>query len=231
MKSKSLFKLLIIVLFLFFTRSVSAQEKKIALGVKIAPHLGWLKTDQKGYKNQGIVAGLSWGLAAEFYFAENYAFLTGFNFDFQNGKMAYPEMKDGYVSGELTRKYRFKYLEFPVMVKMKTNEINGMRFFGQIGMGMGIRLISKAEDVFKSDGNPDQINGLRLIDTQTKLLKGSMIVGAGIEYPIDNSTAIVAGINFNNGFTNALKGKNTIDSSVEHHGVPNFLELSLAVMF
>ncbi|MBK6964765.1 MAG: hypothetical protein IPH20_12700 [Bacteroidales bacterium] len=58
------------------------------------------------------------------------------------------------------------------------------------------------------------------------MFKASMIVGAGIEYPLDSSTSLVAGINFNNGFTNALKGNNKINTDLGHHGVPNMLELS-----
>ena len=214
---------------LVFSQSVKAQYKSITLGVKVAPNLGWLKTDQERYSTDGVVAGFAWGLVAEFYFAENYAFGTGFNFDFQNGKLTYPEERSG--AGYLTRNYRFKYIEVPAMIKMKTNEINGLKFFGQIGMGFGVRLNSKGKDVFKKTGTVTQISDFSLIDSQTNLFRASMIVGAGVEFPIDNSTSIVGGINFNNGFTNVLKGNNSAYPATEHQGVPNFLEISLAVMF
>jgi hypothetical protein len=58
-----------------------------------------------------------------------------------------------------------------------------------------------------------------------------MIVGAGIEYPIDKSSAIVAGINFVNGLSDALKGKNAVDGTINHKGIPNAFELSLGVIF
>jgi hypothetical protein len=231
MKPDNFIRTVFIVMLFVFTQTITAQDRKISLGVKAAPNMGWLKTDQSGYRNQGIVGGFGWGLVAEFYFAENYAFGTGFNFNFQNGKLVYPEYRNGSVNGELTRKYRLKYLELPAMIKMKTNEISGIKFFGQIGLGAGIRLSSKGEDVFESQGRPDETTDFRLIDSQTTLFKASMIVGAGIEYPIDNSTSLVAGINFNNGFTNALKGKNSANSTLEHSGIPNFIELSFAVMF
>jgi len=222
--------IVILSFFLVSTQPLFAQYKAVSLGVKAAPNLGWLKTDQQGYESQGTVAGFSWGLVAEFYFAENYAFATGFNFDFQNGKLSYPEKRDG-VTGTLTRNYRLKYLEIPAMIKMKTNEISGFRFFGQIGLGTGVRLSSKGEDLFEAPGEPSETTDFKLIDSQTTLFRASMIVGAGVEYPFDKSTALVAGFNFNNGFTNALKGENSADSSLEHHGVPNFIELSIAVMF
>lgn len=226
------FKIILVFLLLSMAGAQAfAQYKSVSLGIKAAPNIGWFGTGQDNYKTQGVSAGFSWGLVSEFYFAENYAFVTGLNFNFQNGKLVYPEYRNGSVNGELTRKYRLKYLELPAMIKMKTNEINGLKFYGQIGLGAGVRLSSKGEDVFTSDDRPDETTNFRLIDSQTTLLKASLIVGAGIEYSIDNSTSIVAGINFNNGFTNALKGKNTVDPSIEHQGIPNFIDLSLAVMF
>jgi Outer membrane protein beta-barrel domain len=229
MKSKNLFQPIIIVLLFVFSQQANAQYKSFTLGVKAAPNLGWLKTDQNGYKNQGVMPGFGWGLVAEFYFSENYAIGTGFNFNFQNGKLEYPGLNSGN-SGQITRSYRLKYIEIPVLLKMKTNEIGDLRFFGVIGMGFSARLSSKAKDVFKAPSGLTANIDYRVIDSQTNLLKASMIVGAGIEYPFDKSTTFVAGINFNNGFSDALKGDNDI-TSAEHEGIPNFIELSLAIMF
>ncbi|PKO97673.1 MAG: hypothetical protein CVU14_10080 [Bacteroidetes bacterium HGW-Bacteroidetes-9] len=228
MKTKNALTALFIIL-ISMAKPVLAQYKSVTLGVKGAPNIGWLKTDQEKYSSEGIVPGFAWGLVAEFYFAENYAFGTGFNFDFQNGKLSYPEERSG--AGVLTRNYRLKYLEVPAMIKMKTNEIGRLKFFGQIGMGLGVRLNSKGKDVFKLTGSATQTTDFSLIDSQTNLFRASMIVGAGVEYPIDNSTSIVGGINFNNGFTNVLKGNNSAYPATEHQGVPNFVELSFAVMF
>ena len=58
----------------------------------------------------------------------------------------------------------------------------------------------------------------------------SMVIGAGLEFPIEGSTVIVAGINFINGFSDVLKGKNVITFQ-EHKAVPNAFELSLGVTF
>lgn len=230
MKTKTAGILLILLLAFSGFYSAQAQYKSISLGFRAAPGIGWFKSDQENYNTEGVVPCFAWGLVTEFYFAENYAFATGFSFDFLNGKLSYP-MMGVQNAGLLTRKYRLKVLEIPAMIKMKTNEINGLRYFGQIGLGGGVRLNSKAEDVFTESGKPEQTTDFRLIDSQTRLFRASLIVGAGVEYPFDNSTSLVAGINFNNGFTNVLKGDNSVNSSLEHHGVPNSVELSIAIMF
>lgn len=211
-----------------------AQYKSVAMGVKLAPNIGWIKTDGDGYNSEGIVPGLSWGLIADFYFAENYAFSTGFSVSFHNGKISYPhiESQQSYAIGRLDRRYRLKYIDIPLLVKMKTNDIGKFRFFGQIGLQPGVRIASKAKDSFNSTAPVFNINtDWHNIDSQTNLFRATMLVGLGIEYPIDNSTAIVAGINFVNGLSDVLKGKNTIDGTIDHKGIPNAFELSLGIIF
>lgn len=223
--------MILMVLALLKPDTLFGQYKSVALGVKLAPNIGWIKVDGEGYNSEGIVTGLSWGLVTDFYFAQNYAFSTGFTVSFQNGKISYPDIQSDAI-GLLDRRYRLKYIDIPLMVKMKTNEIDKFRFFGQIGIQPGVRIASKAKDSFRATApvftaDKDWHN----IDSQTHLFRATMIVGAGIEYPIDKSTAIFAGINFINGLSDALKGKNSVFGTVDHKGIPNAFELSLGVIF
>lgn len=220
-------------LFLLMTVPVNsyAQYKSITLGVKVSPNIGWLRADLEDYNNEGIVPGVNWGLITDFYFAENYAFSTGFTVAFQHGKISYPDQQSD-AQGVLTRNYRLKYIDIPLLVKMKTNDLGKFRFFGNIGVQPGVRIGSKAKDSFKSTTPPLTITkDWHAIDSQTNLFRATMVVGGGIEYPIDNSTAIIAGINFINGLSDVLKGDNRVDPTVEHKGVPNAFELTLGVIF
>lgn len=222
---------ILIVLVLLKPDMLFGQYKSVAMGVKLAPNIGWLKVDGDGYHREGIVPGLSWGLITDFYFAQNYAFSTGFTVSFHNGRISYPDIQSDAV-GLLDRRYRLKYIDIPLMVKMKTNQIDKFRFFGQIGVQPGVRIASKAKDTFIASSPVFTVNrDWHNIDSQTHLFRATMIVGAGIEYPIDKSSAIVAGINFVNGLSDALKGKNAVDGTINHKGIPNAFELSLGVIF
>ena len=233
MKSKAYSVLVGCALLIFLSPTVSmAQYKSVVMGVKVAPNLGWLKTDQEGYNSEGVVPGVNWGLIADFYFAENYALASGFEVSFHNGKISYPETYDG-APGLLNRKYRLKYIDIPVLIKMKTNDIGDFRFFGNIGVRPGIRIGAKADDTYTSLGG-STVNFTKdwhNIDSQTRLFRMSLVIGAGVEFPIDNSTSIVAGFNFINGFSNVLKGKNTVNESIRNKAIPNAIELMLGVTF
>lgn len=222
---------ILIVLVLLKPDMLFGQYKSVAMGVKLAPNIGWLKVDGDGYNSEGIVPGLSWGLITDFYFAQNYAFSTGFTVSFHNGRISYPDIQSDAI-GLLDRRYRLKYIDIPLMVKMKTNQIDKFRFFGQIGVQPGVRIASKAKDTFIASSPVFTVNrDWHNIDSQTHLFRATMIVGAGIEYPIDKSSAIIAGINFVNGLSDALKGKNAVDGTINHKGIPNAFELSLGVIF
>ena len=228
MKSKAYSVLVGCALLIFLSPTVSmAQYKSVILGVKVAPNIGWLKTDQDGYNSEGPVLGLNWGLIADFYFAENYALASGFEVSFHNGKISYPDTYDG-GQGRLDRKYRLKYIDIPVLIKMKTNEIGNFRFFGNIGVKPGVRIGSKAKDSYV--GPTSYTKDWHNIDSQTRLFRMSLVVGAGVEFPVDNSTSIIAGLNFINGFSNVLKNKNEV-TGVSHKAIPNAIELSLGVVF
>lgn len=232
MRKKTATALMILsVLALLKPDTLFGQYKSVAMGVKLAPNIGWIKADGNGYNSEGIVPGLSWGLITDFYFAENYAFSTGFTVSFHNGKISYPDLQSDAI-GVLDRRYRLKYIDVPLLVKMKTNDLGKFRFFGNVGIQPGVRIGSKAKDSFISTIPPLTIDkDWHSIDSQTNLFRVTMVVGGGIEYPIDKSTAIFAGINFINGLSDVLKGDNRAINSVEHKGVPNAFELTLGVIF
>lgn len=223
MKAKNLLVTLIC-LIIILPITTSAQYRSFVLGVKAAPSISWLKTTQEEYNSEGAKIGFSWGVASEFYFAKNYALATGLNFCYQGGKLSYPELIDN-TQVTLNRDYRLQYLELPAVLKLKTGDMGKLKYFGQIGLGFGLRIKSTAKDEYQTT-----IIDYRDIDGFTQLFRTSLIIGAGIEYPFDDNTSGIVGINFNNGFTNALK-KNNVVTSTKHIGKPNFIELSLGVMF
>ncbi len=228
MKTRIVLPFISFCILMMLSVNASAQYRSFILGVKAAPHIGWLNTNQKDYNSEGAKLGFSWGVTSEIYFAKNYALATGLTFIYQNGALSYPDIVGGNLIS-LQRDYRIRYIELPAVLKMKTNQMGDFKYFGQIGLGFGLRTSSKGRDEYKS-GTSTIVDDFHDIDDQTNLFRTSMIIGAGVEYPFDNNTSVVAGINFNNGFTNALRKKNTVNFQ-EHQGKPNFIELSLGVNF
>jgi hypothetical protein len=111
---------------------------------------------------------------------------------------------------------------------MRTNPIGDFQYFGQIGFGSNFLLNSKGEDEFTygttivtDEGNI----------TNVAFIRESLIIGLGAEYTLDAGTTLGLGLQFDNGFTDILTGKNAVDSSIKEKAFSNFIELNAFVLF
>lgn len=223
-------------MFLITSLSLSAQHKPFQFGFSGGLNLGWFSSSNDDYNNKGVDFGGSWGFAADFFILENYSFTTGIEVLYLNGTMSYPTMHhyDNLSfpkAGVVEREYRTKYIKLPLIFTMKTNEINKVRYYGQLGFGFSVLFSAKANNEYTStaDGLTDSENG----DIYNELYptRQSVILGAGVEIPIHKSTFARIGIMFDNAFMNVLKGNNSIDSSIENNGRNSFFEIKGSLLF
>ncbi len=223
--------LLCLVSFLAFSMNARAQVKPFQLGFRLGPSIGWISPDTKGYDSDGAKIGFNWGFVSEISLTQNYKFVTGFSFHYLNGKMKQPfesVIAADTLIGVASRNIKLQYLEIPLLMKMRTNPIGDFRFYGQIGFVTGIKLKAKSNDIFIADGKTQE-NDENLSDDYT-LFRESMLVGFGIEYPIDESTFITAGINFNKGLTDMMKGDNMVNGESQSATASDF-ELQIGIIF
>jgi len=226
---------------------------KFKIGFKINPNVSWLTPQDKHLTQEGSSARFGYGLTADIMFSENYAIGTGLNIDNSGGKLHYftTETKPGFVditdSTQLAvvntkmnshkRNYNLKYLEIPLTLKMRTNEIGYMTYAFQFGLGLGFNIKAMANDEVLSsrlrttseDGtyylmkeinegySEEKLN----IKDEIKPLRLALIIGAGAEYNLSGNTSITAGITFNNGFTNIFR-KEEKGLKLDNEGNPIF---------
>jgi hypothetical protein len=229
--------LLPVLLFLLLITNVEAQYKPVMFGMRIGTNLGWMKPDAENYASEGVVPGFTWGFIGEFFIMENYAILTGFNVNFNGGKMEYPSIMDVIidndtvtVSGQLHRKYNLKYIEIPLCLKMQTALTDKMIIFGKIGLGTSFRLSAKATDEFVYEGGVVS-EPKHNIDSDIALMRESLIVGGGIELKIKGSTALILELTYDNAFNNMLNGNNPAVPDTKPKAIHNFVELGAGIVF
>ncbi len=209
---------------------LSGQTATPKFGLKLSPNIGWVKPDTRSYQNDGAAFAMSWGFIAEFPMAENYYASTGFNISSYRSNIQYPHLTENQ-PGVLNRKYNLKYFEIPLTARLRVADRGGPVFFGNIGLGSGILLDARAEDSFKSLIEPEIFTEMDKISGEIKLFKLSLLVGVGVEYPVGPSSKLLAGLQFNNGFTNILKGENLTDTRLSHRAFPNMVEFNLGFLF
>ncbi|MCF6341213.1 MAG: PorT family protein, partial [Bacteroidales bacterium] len=175
-------KKLLPITFFFIAFSLQAQHKAFQFGFKGGADIGWFKTDSDAYKNDGVALGGSWGFVTDFFLMENYSLTTGFDLLYLNGGMTFPSTSyDPWipVEGTVFDEYRTKYIQLPVILTMKTNNIRErFRAFGQIGYGLGFLISAKQAHKFISD------EGLLLEESTGDfdgftLVRSAVIIGLG----------------------------------------------------
>lgn len=229
-------KIILFVLCLGLSASAVAQTKAFQFGFKVAPNIGWVKPDATDYERIGASAGFNWGFTGEFFLMENYAFNTGFNVIYLNGGYSYPDLRTlesgtTVATGLLERELRTQYLQIPAILKMKTNDINGLHVYGQVGFGMAFLLRAKADDIFIPNQGLAETDKRKDVKNQLRPTRESLIIGAGVEIPLGGSTYLTGGLLFDNGFIDVLKDQNRVDPTVAKNAITNFIELQISLLF
>lgn len=236
MKKIILLTSLIVILFIKVNYS---QVKSYKFGFRLAPNISWLSPDSKYYSNNGSDIGFAWGFVSDIAITENYFFQTGFNISSFNAKLEYPEKifveaENDSMPGTLFRNYKLRYIDIPALIKMKTNPYKKFSFYGLIGLNFGFNLRSTAEDRFeyKNFYDESKIENIENdIKDEINFFKLSLNVGVGVEYEIYKSTVVFAGVTFNNGVTNILKGYNARFPLVKQKAIPYSLDFNFGVIF
>lgn len=215
---------------LCFGSSLYAQDfKKFKIAFKISPNASWMSPQTQHLEAAGSSIRFGFGANVDIHFTENYAIGTGLNIDDNGGKIKYlqaierVDRDDKMVSYiiERERDYKIKNIEIPVTLKLRTNEIGYITYWGQFGVGLGYRQAAKATDTDRyllefddSDGVQAYVTSAREFDTYEQLqvkddvvaLRASLIIAGGIEYNIAGATSVLVGLTYNNGFTDVLTG-------------------------
>ena len=225
--------LLLFILLAVFTTGSFAQ---VRFGLKLSPNLSWTKPDSRDLDASGNIFGYSFGLITDFVVGskENYAFSTGILLNNTGGKYTQSftvtdTSNNSSTIYKLESRLKLRYIEVPLTLKLKTNEIGYMTYYGQIGIGTAFNIRSKADVENVEGGQIVKVEDVDLGDN-TNLFKASLIVGGGIEYNITGETYLMAGITYNGGFTNTFDGVKDDDGN-DVKVLQNYLELNLGVYF
>ncbi|MEE4177972.1 MAG: porin family protein [Bacteroides sp.] len=219
----------VILLALLAPAAFSLDPSGFRFGLKASPSIAWMRPEISNYTSDGLRIGFAYGFVGDIRLGDFYDFSTGISINMVGGKLVYPYQLSVTEQVNLSRTYKLNYLEIPLTIKMHTQEIGYLTYYGRFGFGFGVNLRSRASDSYESSG--DQITIEREdIKSETRLLRGSLIVGLGVEYSLGGRTALVGGLTFNNGFTNVLKGTNDVIGR-KPSAINNFLELTFGIMF
>ncbi len=180
--------------------SIKAFSQNTRFTVFVDPQFSWMSSDIKTVESDGSKFGVNIGLNLDKFFAPNYALMTGISIDNTGGNLIFRDSTTLKTNGgdeELpegsTVHYKLQYINIPLGLKLKTNEIGYLTFFTHLGINGGINIKATGEvDDFELENEN--------ISDEIKLFNLGYYIGAGVEYSIGGNSAIILGLTYTNGF-------------------------------
>jgi len=218
-------------------------DKELRLGFQLSPSFSWMSTDDNLINGNGINLGLKLGMIGEYYFRENYAIVSGITLAFnQGGTLRHEIGGDLWPNSELSDlslhtlpdgvnlKYHIQYLEIPFGIKLRTKEFGYLRYFAEIPIfSLGFKLQARG-DVQGTTFDSEREN----ITEDVNLFNLTWGFGGGVQYTLSESTALVGGIIYRQGFTDVTDNsgiKTDGTTREDSKGVIQSLTIRLGFLF
>lgn len=197
------------------TLFASAQEEhRFKFGLHVGPSVTWLSFKTNDYNRKGTALKMNFGLFTDFAFkgSNRYYFSTGINMISTGGEFSYIGVENDngllYQSSndvDLTT----QYIEIPLAIKMRSNEIGYSIFSGYFGFGTGFR-INAFQDIkteFTDGSGTDRVIEEKRLNSESDInpVRFALMVGLEWERKITKDTYFTVGLNLNYGLSNIYK--------------------------
>ena len=237
-------KLIVFGLSLIFSVALFAQEsaslsdrisksvdenggRKIRIGFKVDPTITWLGPKENFVTKDGSKLGFSYGFVLDYIIDPNYAIASGLQIAHVGGKIKTKSdiglFESGQSNQENTYNLSLQYVEIPIALKLKTNPINNLTYWGQFGTYLGVNIGARLNA--SVDGKPEFKK--EKVTKDIIPINAGLLLGAGVEYPLNDKTTLSLGLGFQNGFVDVTKNSNWNDEKV----ILNNFALKAAVYF
>ncbi len=191
-KMKKIVLIIVVALFSQLIYSQNAGNKRFTL--TISPTVSWMKPDHEDVKKASSMAGYNFGVIMDNFFGDNYAFSTGLLINTTGGKLKYGPT-------EIHETYKLKYIEIPLGLKLRSEDLRRINIYGRFGLSPQINIQAH------NKSNKSISDEVRLFDLSYHL-------GGGVEYAINSKNAFMFGLLFNNGFTDITKHSGFEDKTI-----------------
>lgn len=192
---------ILLISFLLSLMICMEAQPPIRFSVHLDPQFAWLNSDDNSVKPDGSIFHMQVGLHMDYFFAPNYAFSMGLGINNLGGNLSYADSTDFYSKGEILPvapnqgvKLNLQYLDIPLGLKLKSEELGYATFFLQLGFNPMISLNAKATS---EDGTLDKHD----IQESVHRFNLGYHAGLGVEYQLGGNTALIGGLRWSAGLT------------------------------
>ncbi len=213
--------LLIVLVFLGAFHPLNGQSR-MKFSVHADPQFAWFSSDDDNVVPEGSIFHVQTGLQMDLFFDKNYAFSLGFGINNMGGNLRYSDSTEFInktdtifaTPGQIVR-HNLQYLDLPLGLKLKTEELGYATFFLELGFNPMININA-------SGTTKDGLFDKESIREEIHLFNLGYHAGIGVEYRLGGSTAAIGGIRWSSGLTDVTdndKATITLNALSIHLGI------------
>jgi opacity protein-like surface antigen len=223
--------------------------KGFQLGLFATTNVAWVKPNQPPLRSNGPGMGFGFGASGDFNFSKtkkNYFLALELMYSSMRNKIRlaagpYTQKRDQQQYNEVEHVFKLNYVELPVSLKLKVNEIGYTTFFAQFGFAPGVLYRTQAKwkgqrtdgsgefitDFYRNNSAENSEQEFEEYRDDIRFYRLAMIIGAGMEYKFSGNTALLIAFRFNNGLTNVFSD----NREPKVNGINNYLGLNVGLLF
>jgi len=199
-------------------------QSAMKFSVHADPQFAWFSSDEDNVTPDGSIFHIQTHLQMDRFFSQNYAYSIGLGINNMGGNLQYADSTT-FISGSdtlyaipgQTVRHNLQYLDIPIGLKLKTEELGYATFFLEIGFNPMININAHAtskDGVFTKDN----------IREDTHLFSFGYHAGIGVEYRLGGSTSAIGGIRWSSGLTD-------VTGSDKANVTLNALSINVGILF
>lgn len=176
-------------------------QSRVKFSVHADPQFAWFSSDEDNVVPDGSIFHIQTGLQMDLFFQRNYAFALGVGINNMGGYLLYADSTLFESKGDTlwatpgqSVRHNLQYLDFPLGLKLKTEELGYATFFLQVGFNPMVNINAFAT-------TKDDLFDREEIRESTNLFSLGYHAGIGVEYRLGGSTSAIGGIRWSSGLT------------------------------
>ncbi len=219
-------KQIILITVLFSLTLTGWGKTRMQLSFTGSPSVNWMSSDNQYANKEKLVLGYDFGLNGDIFFTETerYSLTTGLQILNTGGAISYRTNAPFKFSGATLPsgtqiRYRLRYVEVPLAIKLKTDQFRRVRYWGQFGLSTMVNIGANGDSsdrTFRKSNINDEINMFNL----------AMNVGAGFDFDLGGNNSVTAGLIFQNGLIDV-----TTDNSFTDKTIINSIKIRIGLIF
>lgn len=208
-------KIILSSVIMVFVFSSSLKAQKFQFGIHAMPLLNYVSTEDQDAETASKLK-FGFGLITQYNFTDRYSFATGVDILNRAGDISLRDTTGSYSAG---------FVNIPILLKMRSNEVGYMTYFAKFGGGLSFKTSEKVE--FNPEFDKNKVEEL---DYYISPLNITFAIGGGVEYNLGGSTSLVAELTYNRSLVDNFSSDNIYLTSDAKYKL-DYIALMVGIIF